>query len=391
MQLTEMSILREADVFVNDLLNGQLTDAHRYHSRLHTLQVRDTALQMGQALDLPPEEMEVLALAALFHDTGFTQRYHEHEEASTEIARAFLTQHGYPASEQAKVARLIAVTKVDVAPETLPEKVMKDADFSHLGSRDYLATLKHLRYEWEVFLHKHYSDGEWYRLNHAFLKAHTYHTSVARDLFDLQRSANQKALKKMREAAEKVEQGEKTSTITDSKSAQMMFKTALRNHIDLSNLADNKANIMLSVTALIITIVIPTAASYLREHPYLFAPLMTLLITCLSAMVFATLATRPIPMTGRTDKEKVKAGTSNLFFFGNFYNMPLNEYLENMGEVVSKPKNLEGSIMRDLYFLGKSLGKKYTQLRICYNIFMLGITLTVLVYALSYWLVEVPG
>ena len=35
-----------------------------------------------------------------------------------------------------------------------------------------------------------------------------------------------------------------------------MFKTALRNHLDLSNLADNKANIMLSVNALIITIAI---------------------------------------------------------------------------------------------------------------------------------------
>ena len=97
-----------------------------------------------------------------------------------------------------------------------------------------------------------------------------------------------------------------------------MFKTALRNHMDLSNLADNKANIMLSVNALIVTIAIPMGAGYVNDDSHLMIPVIILLLTCLSSMIFATLATRPIPMTGHTSQEAIQEGRANLFFFGNF-------------------------------------------------------------------------
>ncbi|MDV7394754.1 DUF5706 domain-containing protein, partial [Arthrospira platensis SPKY1] len=130
----------------------------------------------------------------------------------------------------------------------------------------------------------------------------------------------------------------------------MMFKTALRNHLDLSNLADNKANIMLSVNALIITIAMPLAVSFIKSNLFLLIPLGCLLATCLLSMIFATLATRPIPMTGYTAKEQIDEGRSNLFFFGNFYSMKYDEYQEGMKAVIADESNLEGSIMRDLFF-----------------------------------------
>lgn len=164
----------------------------------------------------------------------------------------------------------------------------------------------------------------------------------------------------------------------------MMFKTALRNHLDLSNLADNKANIMLSVNALIITIAMPVAASYITQLPYLLVPAIILLCTCLSSMIFATLATRPIKMSGYTTSETIERGDSNLFFFGNFYRMSFNEYQNGMAKVVDNEEQLEGTIMRDLFFLGRSLGRKYQQLRICYNIFMAGIILAVIIFTIAY-------
>lgn len=164
----------------------------------------------------------------------------------------------------------------------------------------------------------------------------------------------------------------------------MMFKTALRNHMDLSSLADNKANIMLSVNALIITIAVPMGAAYVNDAPHLMAPVIILLLTSLCSMIFATLATRPIPMTGMSTKEDIKAGRSNLFFFGNFYRMGLQEYDEGMDEVIKNDQNLEAAIKRDLFFLGSSLGKKYNQLRICYNLFMVGVVLSVILFGISY-------
>lgn len=96
-----------------------------------------------------------------------------------------------------------------------------------------------------------------------------------------EKNANQKALKKL--ASEGIEANEE-EFLTASRSTQMMFKTSLRNHMDLSNLADNKANIMLSVNAIIITIAMPMAANYVTDNPYLLVPMAVLLSTCLVAM-----------------------------------------------------------------------------------------------------------
>ena len=164
----------------------------------------------------------------------------------------------------------------------------------------------------------------------------------------------------------------------------MMFKTSLRNHLDLSSLADNKANIMLSVNALIITIIVPMAAGQINDSPYLLTPILILLITCLISMIFATLATRPIKMKGETTMQTIDQGKSNLFFFGNFYKMQFNQYKAGILKVLEKEEDLDDSIMRDLFFLGKSLGTKYAQLRICYTIFMSGVSLAVLAFIIAY-------
>ena len=125
-------------------------------------------------------------------------------------------------------------------------------------------------------------------------------------------------------------------------------------------------------------------AAYVNDAPHLMAPVIILLLTSLCSMIFATLATRPIAMTGMTSKEAIHEGRSNLFFFGNFYRMGIDEYDEGIGEVIKNDENLESAIKRDLFFLGSSLGKKYNQLRICYNLFMIGVVLSVILFGISY-------
>ena len=126
------------------------------------------------------------------------------------------------------------------------------------------------------------------------------------------------------------------------------------------------------------------AVGQIRETPFLLLPILILLVTCLVSMIFATLATRPIKMGGDTDMETIKSGNSNLFFFGNFYKMSFNKYKLGIQTVLKDDEDLEDSIMRDLFFLGKSLGAKYRQLRICYTIFMAGVSLAVLIFLIAY-------
>ncbi|MEE9374298.1 MAG: Pycsar system effector family protein [Saprospiraceae bacterium] len=174
-----------------------------------------------------------------------------------------------------------------------------------------------------------------------------------------------------------------SQTIASSKAAQTQLKTSLRNHIDLSAIADNKANIMLSINAIVITVGLPLIAQRLGANSYYIYPLIALALSSILSMAYATLATRPIKMSGKTNLDLIKEKKTNLFFFGNFYKMDFNEYETGIKEVVQKNDILENSITRDLFFLGKSLGTKFDYLRSCYNIFMIGMMLTVVLFVVA--------
>ncbi|MEN0004411.1 MAG: Pycsar system effector family protein [Bacteroidota bacterium] len=377
-----MQITQQAQTFVESLLTEKLGPNYTYHNLEHTISVRDNCLKLGRMLELDQQDLEILELAALFHDTGFINRYKDHETESIFIAKKFLQEQDYPIEYRAQVLACIDATRNDREPTNLMERIIIDADLGNLGNTNYPKNLQKLRNEWEKVLGNNYEDEEWYLLNHRFLEQHEYRTKAAKKLFNDNQKKNKKAMKAM--AKKKKKEAEDLS-LNGNKTAQVMFKTSLRNHIDLSNLADNKANIMLSVNALIITIAMPFAASYISTNPYLLFPMITLAITCMASMVFATLATRPIQMTGYTDEQQIAEGRSNLFFFGNFYQMDFKSYKDGLQRVIADDSHLDESIMRDLYFLGSSLGTKYNQLRVCYNIFMFGIIVTVIIFVGTYW------
>ncbi len=380
--------------YVLDLLATRLDPQLRYHNLAHTVSVRNAALELGRSAGLDEDELELLELAAWFHDTGFTEVTEGHEEVSKRIARTFLAGLGYPEERIRQVERLIDVTRLGETPRTRLEQLMKDADLNNLAGPNYLHTLDNLRHERRVFYGEEYSDEEWLATNVAFLENHQYFTPEAQRTFGAGKQDNLDMVRRLLAARkEKKEKKEKKKAkrkrdglLDNSSSGRMMFKTALRNHIDLTSIADNKANIMLSINALIITIAMPLLAAYLRDHPSLTLPASLLLLTCLVAIIFATLVTRPIRTTGRIAMPPAEGRPANLFFFGNFYRMTFDEYKQGLRTVLSDHELLDEAIMADLYFLGKALGRKFWLLRICYLVFMVGITLTVAAFALTYLL-----
>ncbi|MCU0347817.1 MAG: DUF5706 domain-containing protein [Saprospiraceae bacterium] len=378
----QSQLVKNAESFVIDLLKSGLKPEHGYHDLRHTLSVRDATQELGNRYRLADEELELLELAGLFHDTGFTKTYMGHEAVSQQIATEFLEKADFPKEKIAVVNRLIEVTKVGVEPEPLLEKIMKDADFNSNGPT-YEEKSAALRKEWEVFTDLKMSDDDWLHNGFNFWENHRFYTGEAQALYG---EAKRKTLKSLKKSIEKIKPTEDMLdfAISKSKSAQMMFKTTLRNQIDLTNIADNKANIMLSINSLLITIGIPMVAGNLKEHPSLVYPTSVLLLTCILSIVFATLATRPVKMHGHTDTDAIDKGNSNLFFFGNFFKMNREDYMKGLMRVMQKEETIDKSIVNDLYFLGRTLGNKYHRLRITYQIFMLGMILTVLTFGVIY-------
>ncbi|MDB4447683.1 DUF5706 domain-containing protein [Roseivirga sp.] len=103
-----------------------------------------------------------------------------------------------------------------------------------------------------------------------------------------------------------------------------------------------------------------------------------LVVVCLTAIVLAILATRPNVSSGVFTDDDVLGRKTNLLFFGNFHKMKLDRYDWAMKEMMKDGEYLYGSMIKDIYFLGVVLGKKYKLLRLCCTTFMIGFVLSII-------------
>ena len=70
-------------------------------------------------------------------------------------------------------------------------------------------------------------------------------------------------------------------------------------------------------------------------------------------------------------------------FFGNFHNSQLDDYMWGMKEMMKDADFLYGSMIKDIYFLGLVLGKKYKMLRKSYTVFMYGFIVSILAFLIA--------
>ena len=163
-----------------------------------------------------------------------------------------------------------------------------------------------------------------------------------------------------------------------------MFKIMSESHNNLSQMADSKANIMISVNTIVLSIMVSVLLGKLQFYPEFVIPTIILVVVCLSATVFAILATRPNISGGRFTREDIQNKQVNLLFFGNFFNMDLPDYDWAMKEMMKDKDYLYGSMIKDIYFLGVVLARKYRLLRISYSIFMYGLVGAIIAFGLTF-------
>jgi hypothetical protein len=152
----------------------------------------------------------------------------------------------------------------------------------------------------------------------------------------------------------------------------------------LSEMADNKANILITINSIILSVVVSVLVRKLEEDPRLVIPTIMLIVVCLATTVFAILATRPNVTQGKFTRDDIKSKRTNLLFFGNFHGMQVDDYEWSMKEMMKDSDYLYGSMIKDIYFLGKVLGRKYRRLRVAYNIFMFGFVLSILSFIIAF-------
>jgi hypothetical protein len=165
-----------------------------------------------------------------------------------------------------------------------------------------------------------------------------------------------------------------------------MFRIMSENHVNLSQMADSKANIMISVNTIVLSIMVSLLLGKLQFYPEYIIPTIILVSVCLSTVIFSILATRPNITGGTFSKEDIKERRINLLFFGNFFRMNLYDYDWAMREMMSDNDYLYGNMIKDIYYLGIVLARKYKLLRISYNIFMFGLITAIVSFGVAFML-----
>ncbi len=398
-------ILEHTREYVTELYKTKVDPKFVFHNLDHTQQVVMAAEEIAAHYVLNADDRFVLLLAAWFHDTGFrTGHPEEHEKESIRLATDFLQQQHVDAEVIHRVSSCIQATRMPQSPLSLVEKIMCDADLYHLGTADFKKMNLSLRLEQQAYGGKEIPKKEWRQRNIEFLESHQYFTDYCQRKLEPQKQAWIRQLRKKQGGRDIAHTEEMElspysfATETDpmtgkanngrldkstDRGIQTVFRTTSENHINLSSMADSKANIMISVNAIIISIMFSVLLGRLEYYPHLMIPTMILAAVSVATIVFAILATLPKITGGQFTEDDIRNKRTNLLFFGNFYKMDLEKYHWAMNEMIKDREFIYSSIIKDIYYLGIVLAKKYRYLRISYTIFMYGLIVSVLAFCIA--------
>ncbi len=379
-----------------------------YHNFTHTAEVAKVAEEIANAIGIDENEKEALLIAAWFHDIGHTECCDGHEDIGIEMATKFLMENSYPEASIEKVVSLINATRLPRNPKNILEEIICDADLHHLGTNNFEVKGDLFRNEIEALKGCKISEEEWLRNNQSFFNQHKFFTNYAKERFETQKNINyikiEKKLKKVNKKMEeenkygfeqknkdkdKKKDKDKEKEKDAGRSIETMFRNTVRTHVDFSSMADTKANIMISVNTLVLTIIVSIMVRKLDSNPHLIIPTAMLTITSLVTLVYAILVTRPKVTRGVFTEEDIKEKKVNLLFFGNFHKMTLNDFKWGMKEMMKDKEFLYDNMIMDFYYLGQVLGQKYQKLRICYTFFMYGLIISVIAFAIAF--IMYPG
>jgi len=371
------TMISEAEKFISGLLENETPEGYTYHTLAHTQDVLKNAVFIGTNEKLTEEEMNMLRLAAWFHDVGYLKKYKGHEEASAEMAVKFLERYGVEEYIRTAVAESIRATAFPQSPESRVAKVLCDADFMHLGQENYFEQAEKLRQEQKNAGIRKLKKAEFDHESVRLFEEHHWHTAFCQNNMEETKQKNL-GLLKARIAQHATKAKMKAAKLKSySRGVDSMFKLTARNQINLSHIADNKSNILISLNGIIISLALATLVSKFKQEPAIIVPTIIFILFSLSTIVLAILSTRPNISSGKFTRDDIKQQKVNLLFFGNFYNMDLEEYEWAVGEMINDDPYLYSTLTKDQYSLGKVLAKKYRLLRWAYNLFMVGLVITV--------------
>ena len=374
-----------------------------YHKLNHTENVVTAVKQIAHHYKLSEKEFFICIIAAWFHDIGYYEAGGlNHERVGAKLSEAFLMNYDVDEETTSAVKKCILATKIPQSPGNLLEQIVCDADLFHLGMDDFPLHNKLMRRETESLHHIEIDKNECRNSTIHLLENHHYHTEYCKDLLNKKKKKNLQQLKKKAEAQpialnpmdqllhiytgnglQKNQLQGNDVPEQPERGAETMFRIASGISQRLNEQADTKAHILISVNSIIISVFLSVVVRRIELQSYLTIPVIMLLIVNLLTIIFSVLVTRPTVPDGVFDQDDLENKRVNLLFFGNFYRMDFDDYSKGMFQIIGDKHHLYSSLIKNLYDQGVVLGEKYKLLKTAYNIFMIGIVVSVIAFVIA--------
>jgi len=368
-----------------------------YHNLDHTRGVVKAAMQIADHNQLNERDFFIVITAAWFHDVGYFHGVENHEKKGAEIAQDFLYRLDVDKETIQTICDCILASTLPQKAQTKLEEIVCDADLFHLGTDDFLEKNKLIRKEMENRKGHPISKNEWRKSTIQFLINHHYYTDYCQLLLNEKKKEHIERLR-VKELKKNYTIDERVSTQTQNsaplkkkeeknkrpdKGVETMFRISSSNNQRLSDMADNKAHIMISVSSIILSAIISLVLRKLDEYYYLAFPTYMILGVSILTIIYSIIATRPSLLKGSFTKHDLEEKKVNLLFFGNYYKMSFEDYTFGMEQLMNDSVYVYKTLIKDVYSQGIVLGHKYKLLRIAYNIFMYGLLTSVIAFVIA--------
>jgi len=408
---SQPNYLEQVELYVTKVVTTEFSDKLVFHDIDHTHKVISGIKEIAKGEGISDEEKELCLIAGWLSYIGFKDLenfgkisdpidfFVACSKCTKLISEEFLQSIDYPEDKIKQILFILDDASVDHKPESKLGKILADAMTIEWALKKGKKRLE-LRYQ-ELLLTDAISVGKsgFYEVLLDYLQSHEYYTDygkehlgpkrdnlilrIEKDKKDIGKN-EQLALKKeldiSDEELKKLKKSLNSVKGRDERGIQTMFRTTSRNHYTLNQMVDRKANIMISVNAIILSLILSRIIGTIDTFCIHNAPILVMLITSIISIIFAIIAITPIRSHGEFTEQEIREKQGNLLYFGNYHNMAFREYNWGMLQMLNDSDYLYTSMIKDLYFLGQMLSRKYKHIRISLGAFMVGFVITVIFF-----------
>ncbi len=390
-------LLRETALYIKEYYSKHFNDKFYFHNYIRTMNIVRNSDALAVNMNLGKQELKMAHLAAWFLELGIHRDYNDYQVISIELARDYFKTKELEPGIIEKIEESILSTRIPQQPVSLISQLVCDASTYHLAEKDAVQNLDALRVENSIIGGKDFTDEDWLNENIRVLSNHFYFTACGREIFQKRKDKTLAGFQAKRELTHSIHKeigdneipapsGKKVLAEEDIKlerGVESFFRITERRHMELATNAHDKASLLISVNAIVMSIVLSVLITKLEDNTYLLLPTLSLVITSGVTIVVSIISTKPRIINSQSN-DQASLKEINLLFFGDFANLSLAEYKKKMKDTYKSRTELYDSLSRDIYYQGLVLKWKFKYIGIAYNVFMYGFIITILAFIVAY-------